>query len=310
MTTDKEYCELIEKINKEYFDILSSKQYLYGRKVANIIGALKKHKIRSLLAAWIQGIKIRRTCCKRDNSNYIYGNYPNRNLRFCVYTCITGNYDNLQPIHIRPQNVDYIAFTDNPNIKPNGWIVMDLPDIVKNIKGHANRNRYLKMHPNLVGYYDYALYVDGLVEIYSDITNLVNVIDNRYGIAIHNHFSRDCVYEEVKFCNILKLGNCEKMIPMIKKYKEEGYPKHNGLLECTVILTDLKNDISISILDEWWKEHLQNETKRDQLSLPYILWKRGININHIGTLGNNVKTNPKFRINGHAAEFIRPHFKL
>ena len=35
---------------------------------------------------------------------------------------------------------------------------------------------------------------------------------------------------------------------------------------------------------------------RDQLALPYIIWKLGYHMSDIGSLGNNLFLNPKFRI--------------
>ena len=37
--------------------------------------------------------------------------------KICVYTCITGNYDNLIEINNIEEGIDYICYTNNKEIK-------------------------------------------------------------------------------------------------------------------------------------------------------------------------------------------------
>lgn len=299
MKNETEIYSLIESLNKERYSLLNSKEYCYGRKIANLKNALFRGKILKLFNAWHLSYKIKKLSCNRTLKDYSYGDYPNRSIKICVYTCITGGYDKLQNIYVYPENIDYIAFTDDVNIDNNGWNIRKIPDQALSLNNNADINRYMKMHPQLVGDYDYAIYVDGLVEIYSDLSNLINVVNPQYGISIHNHFERDCVYNEIKYCNLMKLGNKDGMKTLYSFLKQEGYPEHYGLLECTAIVTDIRNNYALEILESWWEEHIKWSTGRDQLTLPYILWKNNILIDDISTLGNSVKNNPKFRINGH-----------
>lgn len=297
---NEELCDLIEDLNRERVEILNSPQYVWGRRVLNIKAAVKSFKLHKLIALWIKGKKNKKILCEHKQSDYHYGAYPIRDLKFCVYTCVTGGYDTLQPVHCHPSNVDYIAYTDNTNIESKGWFVKPLPEMVEKIAGDLDRNRYLKMHPSIVGDYDYAIYVDGVVEIFSDVTNMINVLHPEYGVAIHMHPNKDCTYNEVEWCKQNHRGNAENMDRMIKEYGSEGLPVHYGLLECSVILSNLHNEKGIKILDEWWNEHIKWGTGRDQMTLPYVLWKNGIIVAEIGTLGNDVKANPKFRFHAHS----------
>lgn len=294
-----ELCNLIEDLNRERMDLINSPQYIWGRRVLNIKTAIKTFKLHKLIGLWIKAKKNKKIFCERKQSDYNYGEYPNRKIKFCVYTCITGGYDCLKPVHCHPINVEFVAYTDNPNVEPNGWTIKSLPDVVYTVKGHADRNRYLKMHPSIVGDYDYAIYVDGVVEIYSDLTNFINVLNPKWGLAIHLHPEKDCVYNEVEWCKLNHRGNAKCMDDMVNDYSNEGFPMHYGLLECPVILTDLHNEIGLHILKEWWLEHIKRGTGRDQITLPYLLWKQGILVSEIGTLGNDVKANPKLRFHAH-----------
>lgn len=295
----EELCDLVEDLNRERIELLNSPQYVWGRRVLNIKAAVKHFKLHKLVTLWIKGMKNKKILCEHKQSDYHYGAYPSRNLKFCVYTCVTGGYDNLQPVHCHPENVDFIAFTDNVDIEPKGWKVKPLPDVVKKIHGDLDRNRYLKMHPSVVGSYDYVVYVDGVVEIFSDITNMINALNPTFGVAIHMHPDKDCTYNEVEWCKKHHRGNIERMDDMLKSYDDEGLPRHYGLMECSIILSDLHNKKGTSILEKWWLEHIKWGTERDQMTLPYILWKDGIAVSEIGTLGNDVKANPKFRFHAH-----------
>lgn len=298
---NEELCDLIEELNRERIELLNSPQYTWGRRVLNVKAAVKQFKLHKLIALWVKGaINNKKIHCEHKQSDYHYGAYPDRNLKFCVYTCVTGGYDNLQPVHCHPSNVDFITFTDNMDIEANGWEVKSLPENVKAIEGNLDRNRYMKMHPAIVGDYDYAIYVDGVVEIFSDLTNMINAMNPVYGLAIHTHPDKDCTYNEVEWCKQNHRGNIDRMDGMLKDYNKEGLPKHYGLMECSVILSDLHNEKGLKILDEWWKEHVKRGTGRDQMTLPYILWRNGITVDEIGTLGNDVKSNPKFRLHAHS----------
>ena len=81
------------------------------------------------------------------------------------------------------------------------------------------------------------------------------------------------------------------------------HPKINpkfGLFECTIIVTDLHNNKGIELLDKWWNEFIKSESMRDQISLPYVIWKNGYSIDDIGNLGYNLKLNPKFKCWDHS----------
>ena len=95
-------------------------------------------------------------------------------------------------------------------------------------------------------------------------------------------------------------GDKSKINKQINKYSKEGFPKHYGLLEATIIFTDLRNPKSKVILENWWEEFLKSESYRDQLSLPYILWQQGISTSKADSLGNNLYRSSKFFVEHHS----------
>ncbi len=218
--------------------------------------------------------------------------------RVVVYTCITNGYDTLLDPAILPENVTYIAFLDNySKIKGSRWIIKKIPDsIQKEIPDGVLANRFVKFHPNeIIGdEFDYSIYVDGNIRIVGDITTLIDAVNPKTGLALHRHRQRNSVFDEVEVCKILKKGNVEKLSEQAKKYKEKGFPAAFGLYECNVIVSDLHNKMAKKLLDDWWQEFLESESMRDQIALPYVVWKNGLGFDDIGSLGRNVYRNPKF----------------
>ena len=151
------------------------------------------------------------------------------------------------------------------------------------------------MHPNeIFPEYKYSIYVDGNIKIISDLTEYVNLL-NENGIGIHLHHLRNCVFDELHAVTKSKRIDKESAKKHEKYLIENGMPRNYGLLQCNVIVRDHNNPICIKIMNEWWKEFKKN-SKRDQLSLPYVLYKNDIPVEKIGVLGTNVYRNPSFRI--------------
>ena len=46
--------------------------------------------------------------------------------KICVYTCITGNYDNLNELKNPEKNIDYYCFTNNKNLSSKTWKVVQI----------------------------------------------------------------------------------------------------------------------------------------------------------------------------------------
>lgn len=228
---------------------------------------------------------------------------PIRDKRGVVYTCITGGYDNLREPLLLSERLDYIVFSDRipHSAKSCAWRYQSLPKKCDSNSWKNYANRYCKMHPfEWFPGYDYAIYVDGNVEIVSDVTALYKVAhESKLGIAMHSHNLRTCIYDEAEVCKAYGKGNEQDINEQMNKYKMERFPPQFGMVEATIIVTDLKNEVARRILEDWWIEFATTFSKRDQLSFPYVVWKNGFTMSDIGCLGNDEYMNPKFRIYRH-----------
>lgn len=293
----KDY-EYLEFLNKDYLEVVESKEYAIGSKIVMAKKLLKKGKVITLIKKLIDNLRIKRytrpTVSKDVNNNIDY-----TKKKVAVYTCMIGDYDYVRRPKYLSSNCDYFIITD---MKKN-YNILNKITATKTVKeklGNDNIlvNRYYKMHPfEIFEGYDYAIYIDSNVEIMSDISKLIQGLDNDYGVAMHAHSKRDCIYNEGKVCRILKKGNKKNIKKQLKRYKKEGFPKHYGMLECAVIVTDLNNLNAKKIMEDWWKEFEGSEARRDQLSLPYVLWKNDVCVEDLTGLGKNIYRNRLYRIN-------------
>lgn len=233
---------------------------------------------------------------KKKNDSFLY---MKENKRIVVYTCISGKYDNgNEPRFTLNPNITYIMYT-NQNIQSKVWEIRPIPDCLNSLND-VQKNRYLKMHPHeFFDEYDYSIYIDGNVQVISDMSGLVNAIDDTVGFSMHFHSVRECIYQEAVACQAYKKGNPKGITDDVERYSSEGFPKDYGLLECTVFATDVHNEISKKVFEDWWQEFQNAKSGRDQLSLPVVLWRNCISIDKCGTMGSNLYRNPKFRVLSH-----------
>ncbi len=196
-------------------------------------------------------------------------------MRVAVYTSIIENYDCLSNPHFIDEGYDYFCLTDNPKIT-DGTIWQPL---IKNIstRDASRQNRYHKMMPHLFfPDYDMSLYIDGRIRIKGTLKPLVENSLGETNISFRKHPDRSCLYEEAARCIKKRLDNPNIIRKQILKYMKEHYPKSNGLVNGGIILRKHNNPNVIAAMNLWWDEVLRF-SKRDQISLNYVLWKKRLN---------------------------------
>ncbi len=215
-------------------------------------------------------------------------------MKIAIYTCITGNYDNvLQPKCIE-NNCDYFLITETPPKELGVYRWINVNEVIsQNDLSPKDKNRYCKMHPfELFPDYDYSIYLDGSVQIIREITHYTTKVGT-IGLAMHRHRKSNDIYSESIFLSWLGAVDKQNLLIDMKRYMEEGFPKQYGQFECGMIVTDLHNSKAHELYINWYNEYMRS-SKRDQQSLVYILWHMGYNAEVIGSLSEkyNIGTNP------------------
>ncbi len=201
-----------------------------------------------------------------------------------IYTCVTNNYDDISIHSYIDDSWDYICFTDSEYLINRGyfgnWKVKPLEfDKLDNTRN----NRWHKMHPHvLFQKYERSLYVDANLNIKTPylFECIFEKEKQNIKLSIPKHFERECIYDEA---NIIKDNAIDDIVIVenqINLYENEGFPKNYGLSENNIIYRNHNDEKIISIMNDWWYM-IENYSKRDQLSLYYVLWKNNFDMPYL-----------------------------
>ena len=197
--------------------------------------------------------------------------------RFAIYTACFGGYDNLlQPIVV-DDRFDYYLFTDDAVENHLGVWQVRRVDYANPDKTRIAR--YVKTHPEgLLPDYEATLWIDSNIQIQSEAIyeRFVELLDQGVQFATIKHPVRDCAYDEAY--KVLEIGVDKERLVLewCHKMRKEKYPMHNGLYETGVLFR--VNDEQVKALDACWWEQIERYSRRDQLSVGYVLWKNPISI--------------------------------
>jgi len=303
----KTYTELMELIKKQNLELMKTKEndsYRLGNKILTF----KKYFTDFSFKKIRRKMKIK----KSDNlypvtKNYELNTNPNyfSSEKIIIYTAVFGNYDNIKEPLFVPDNCEFIIFTDQDIPSNSLWKKFDISKFANldefNSFDNILKNRYVKMNPHLF-FNDckYSIYIDGNVQVLTDLTEYIQDL-GEYGIGIHQHFKRDCVYEEVKSCLAYGKITKEQLNLVNEELKKNNVKPNFGLYECCVIVREHNNTKCVEVMEAWWDSFKNNDMnlKRDQILLILVLNKMGLSFDKIKSLGYNVYTNPSFRFITH-----------
>lgn len=192
--------------------------------------------------------------------------------KFVIYTAIFDNYDVLMDPKDFPSEIDTVCFTDNRDLQSNTWEIRYISQSMT----PALTNRKLKILPHrYLPNYNYSLYVDGNIHIVNDITDLASDQFLDHSLIVPPHPKRNCVYNEAERCLSSGLASRKEVYDRLRRYDNEGFPPNYGLSENNVIFRKHNNDKIKNLMENWWDE-VQKGSGRDQLSLPYLIWKHDL----------------------------------
>lgn len=190
--------------------------------------------------------------------------------QFVVYTVLVGNYDAIYQPLVVDERFDYVLFTDSCDEEFVG--VWKVKKISYYNDDKTRLSRYPKMHPNdLLEGYVASLYIDANIQITSKriYDRVVECYEQKFDWAGIQHPIRDCIYDEAYA--IYGLDTEKNIFQWCHRLRDEKYPRHNGLFENNVIFR-AHNQSTKKVNDLWWNMY-EKYTRRDQLTLFYVLWK-------------------------------------
>lgn len=172
----------------------------------------------------------------------------------------------MAPLLFKNSRYDCWVFTDNKKLRAPGWKVV----YVEPKKDLALQSREIKlMVHKFAPKYGVYFYIDANYQVRGNPYEY----QKRYfkaGLLLHRHGTRDCIFKEGVKIKQLGLADPGAVDRQLQTYSMEGMKRGYGLFQNGILI----RDSSVNDFMEAWYDQLTVHTHRDQLSLPYLLWKQ------------------------------------
>lgn len=191
-------------------------------------------------------------------------------VRVCVYTTLFGDYDTLRDPLFAPPWVDFICFTD----KARHLKVWDCRVVDPGLDDDNLNAKIFKVLPHhYLAEYEYSLFVDASTLFFGNIDELLNSWLLGREFVMWRHPDRVDLVDEATAIMASYRHEPDKIIDQVEAYLSDGMPGCTGLAEASFIWRDHRNKELAKIMEQWWRE-IGNHSKRDQLSLAYLFWRK------------------------------------
>lgn len=288
-------------LNKEKREIMTSREYRLGVMMTRAISTIKQMDVKQIRYYWNR-YTVRRKQKKYNKPNHIFLTWDDSietDSRVLIYTCVTGGYESLiEPLFL-PDHVDYIAVTDMEIPSSSRWKKMDI-NLIDEIRGLSDveKSRYPKICPHkLFPQYEYSIYLDANFRVVADVSQFIKCVGS-VPFASNWHPERNSIFDEAEACILAKKGQPDLIRKQMEYYRSQGMPDNYGLIHCNMLIRKHNEPQIMKLMEDWWKEFLL-WSKRDQISLPFVLWKNGYGMKDIGFVGKNVEENPAIELFPH-----------
>ena len=181
-----------------------------------------------------------------------------------VYTALFGDYDDLRSVP-KVSGVRFVAFTDRLH-RASGWeyIFPRETEATNALECRKYKTQPHVMFPSA----DWTIYVDANLTIKASPHAIVK--ECLPGLNVFRHNRRDCAYAEAEIVRPRVSGVV--LDNQLKRYRQEGFPQDYGLFWGGLLIRSAE---SAAFNDRWWRE-VKAGVFRDQVSLPYVMWKTDI----------------------------------
>lgn len=220
--------------------------------------------------------------------------------KICVYTCITGNYDNLIEINNIEEGIDYICYTNNKEIKSKTWKVEYIQD--DNLTNVQLARKIKILGTPKLAKYD-VVWIDGRIYFEKSIKDFIKkYVDlKNYDLVGFKHFCRNSINNEMVANYEIEKIDITGLNKLDKFYKKEKFPDNCGLIETTLLFRNFNNIKLNQAMQDWFNMILEY-SYRDQLSFNYVEWKNKLKVKYLDI---NIWDNEYFKFNPHNSEPIK-----
>ncbi len=187
-----------------------------------------------------------------------------------VYTAILGNYEEFsQPDYPVKPGTQRVVFTDNADLKSDGWTVVPVKPRFAN--DSIRSARYLKiMGPALFADKDQSLWIDNTVRLKASPDKILDLLLADADIALPYHSYRETLAAEFGAVQAAGYDDFTKIYEQLFHYQTS----HRDVLSQRPFWTGMmarchKPNVT-SAMTVWW-EHILRYSRRDQLSINLAL---------------------------------------
>lgn len=207
-------------------------------------------------------------------------------VKRAVYTALLGGYEDLiEQTVAADSGVDFICFTDDPQLTSTSWQVRLIQPLFPFDMVRSQRDLKIRGHDSLAGY-DELLYIDNAVFLRQNPADILTtwLADHDYAVSVHSF--RDRVIDE--FDEVLALGYddparvSEQLLHYAELYPNvlEQKPFWNGM-------SARRNTPEVQHMMNLWFDHVLRFSRRDQLSANVAFALGGVPINQIDENNND-----------------------
>ncbi len=216
-------------------------------------------------------------------------------MRLAAICAIYGGYDLIPPV---PDGFDDCVLVTDAPVR-TGWRNVVVPSGERPILA-AKLPKFL---PDDFTDCEASCWIDGSIHVRDGrFAELVrrSLADDELVLWDHPE-DRDCLYQEAAHCWDWPRYATEPLREQVAHYRSQGMPEHFGLWAATCIAR--RHTDSMREFGRRWLEENRRWSIQDQVSLPYLLWRLGV---EPGTFGLDQLNNDLVDWIPHAAE-VRSH---
>lgn len=224
--------------------------------------------------------------------------------KIAVYTCITGDYDDVKEFPaVREKGIDYFLFTNNQTITSSFWQIVPIEN--EGLDNVRLARKIKVLGHQILDAYDITVWLDGASYPRVPVSQFINECCDltRYSLIGFKHHARDCAYDEAVECVLVDKDNCQIIVEQMQHYQKQGYPRHQGLIESTIMVRRTHDALLQQTMELWFKE-ICTYSRRDQLSFNYVAAQTGLSFN---LLDMNVFDNTYFGWEKHLTGRVHEH---
>jgi hypothetical protein len=219
----------------------------------------------------------------------------NKKHDLVIYSACFGDIDDISSFvkcnESFAEFADFVLFTDLDVTIDSKINVIKMPN---NLSGSRMTAKAFKVLPHrLFREYSSSLWIDANMTISRSSIEDIGKLKGHL-MTTFKHNKRDYVYQEAIECVIRGKDSLINIIGLMTYLYKKNYYKQTPLRQCRWLLRRHNDKSIVLLMENWWKL-IQKYSIRDQLSLPFCIWKGGVKINIL----SHDKANFYFNVNEH-----------